>query len=73
DGRQHPAGGELGAPGRDQPDQRHQRDAGAHRQRLDRPWARGDLYSIQKIVATIHAQDDSTLIPRIWLPIVLRN
>ena len=25
------------------------------RQWLDRPWARGDLYSIQKIVATIHA------------------
>ncbi|MGQ9904867.1 MAG: outer membrane protein assembly factor BamB family protein, partial [Anaerolineae bacterium] len=40
---------------------------------LDRPWARGDLYSIQKIVATIHAQDNSTLIPRIWLPIVLRG
>ncbi|MGQ9490412.1 MAG: LamG domain-containing protein, partial [Anaerolineae bacterium] len=56
---------------------------------LDRPWARGDLYSIQKIVATIHAQDDSTPtptptptntptptgtpIPRIWLPIVMRG
>jgi hypothetical protein len=23
---------------------------------LDRPWGRGDLYSIQKIVATIHAR-----------------
>lgn len=25
---------------------------------LDRPWGRGDLYSIQKIVATIHAQPE---------------
>jgi hypothetical protein len=40
---------------------------------LDRPWGRGDLYSIQKIVATIHAQDSSTLTPRNWLPIVRRD
>ncbi len=25
------------------------------RKYLDRPWGKGDLYSIQKIVATIHA------------------
>jgi hypothetical protein len=37
---------------------------------LDRPWGRGDLYSIQRIVATIHAQDSSSLTPRGWLPIV---
>ncbi|MCS7062237.1 MAG: hypothetical protein RMN25_13905, partial [Anaerolineae bacterium] len=40
---------------------------------LDRPWGRGDLYSIQKIVATIHAQDDANVTPRAWLPIVLRG
>lgn len=27
---------------------------------LDRPWGRGDLYSIQKIVATIHAQPEQS-------------
>jgi hypothetical protein len=40
---------------------------------LDRPWGRGDLYSIQKIVATIHAQDSSSVTPRSWLPIVRRG
>lgn len=39
---------------------------------LDRPWGRGDLYSIQKIVATIQAVDDQTLVPRLWLPLILR-
>lgn len=40
---------------------------------LDRPWGRGDLYSIQKIVATIHAVDDEQMIPRLWLPLVLQG
>ena len=40
---------------------------------LDRPWGRGDLYSIQKIVATIHAVDDEQIIPSLWLPLVLRD
>ena len=40
---------------------------------LDQPWGRGDLYAIQKIVATIHAQDSSTLTPPNWLPIVRRD
>jgi hypothetical protein len=40
---------------------------------LDRPWGRGDLYSIQKLVATIHALDDEHITPRLWLPLVLRT
>ena len=40
---------------------------------LDRPWGRGDLYSIQKIVATIQAFDDERITPRLWLPLVLRG
>ncbi|MDW8215957.1 MAG: hypothetical protein RMJ55_20590, partial [Roseiflexaceae bacterium] len=40
---------------------------------LDRPWGRGDLYSIQKLVATIQARNDENLIPRLWLPLVQRN
>jgi hypothetical protein len=41
----------------------------ALRQWLDRPWGRGDLYSIQKIIATIHApQPDEA----IYLPLMMR-
>jgi len=40
---------------------------------LDRPWGRGDLYSIQKIVATIQAFDNERITPRLWLPLVLRG
>ena len=42
------------------------------RRYLDRPWGKGDLYSIQKIVATIQALDDEHLLPRLWLPLILR-
>ncbi|RCK73220.1 MAG: Serine/threonine protein kinase related protein [Anaerolineae bacterium] len=38
---------------------------------LDRPWGKGDLYSIQKIVATLQAYDDEHLLPRFWLPLIL--
>ncbi len=31
------------------------------------------LYSIQKLVATIQARNDESLIPRLWLPLVQRN
>ena len=40
---------------------------------LDRPWGRGDLYSIQRLVATIQAPDDERITPRLWLPLVLRG
>jgi len=40
---------------------------------LDRPWGRGDLYSIQRLVATIQAFDDERITSRLWLPLVLRG
>lgn len=43
------------------------------RRYLDRPWGKGDLYSIQKIVATLQALDDEHLLPRLWLPLILRS
>jgi len=43
------------------------------RRYLDRPWGKGDLYSIQKLVATIQAMDDEHLLPRLWLPLILRT
>ncbi|MCS7177797.1 MAG: PQQ-binding-like beta-propeller repeat protein [Anaerolineae bacterium] len=39
------------------------------RRYLDRPWGRGDLYSIQKIVATIQAPSGHA----VYLPVVMRN
>ncbi|WP_281181301.1 hypothetical protein [Chloroflexus islandicus] len=34
---------------------------------------RGDLYSIQKLVATIQAPDGENLLPRVWMPLVLQR
>ncbi|MCS6849243.1 MAG: PQQ-binding-like beta-propeller repeat protein [Anaerolineae bacterium] len=43
------------------------------RRYLDRPWGRGDLYSIQKLVATIQAWDDERIFPRLYLPLLLHQ
>jgi outer membrane protein assembly factor BamB len=40
---------------------------------LDRPWGRGDLYSIQKIVATLHAEPREALVlHRLYAPVISR-
>lgn len=40
---------------------------------LDRPWGRGDLYSIQKIVATLHAEPREALVlHRLYAPAISR-
>lgn len=42
------------------------------RRYLDRRWGRGDLYSIQKVVAAIQANDSSATL-HVWLPMVYRS